>query len=99
MREWNGKFTTFANPSSSARDIAAISINARGDVTGWFFDANKGGPVHGYVRDRNGNFTVLDAPNAGGTYAESINARGDVAGWFYYSSSGEIQHGFVVSAH
>jgi hypothetical protein len=50
------------------------------------------------VRDRNGNITVFDAPNASlETGPFSINGGGDVTGWFYDASQGNKIRGFVRS--
>src|SRR5579859_630131 len=68
-------------------------INGRGDIVGVFKDTNQGGKTRGFVRDRDGNFTVFDAPNASSTTAYGINSRGDIAGSF--SDPAQGNRGFV----
>jgi len=53
---------------------------------------------HGFLRDATGNYTILDAPNAGtginqGTFAKLINANGQIAG--YYADANTVYHGFI----
>ena len=88
-------FTVFDAPNGVGTH--GLSINAGGDVTGSFFDTLTH-TLRGYVRDRNGNFTVFDAPNASasvsGTASLSINNRGDVTGYFLDASQRK-QRGFV----
>ncbi len=89
-------FTVFDAPGAGV--TFPTSINASGDVTGWFKGAcciNGLGPgfTHGFVRDRDGSITVFDgAPNALFTQSISINDKGDVAGFF---SDGIEERGFV----
>lgn len=57
---------------------------------------------HGFLRDRKGDFTILDAPGAGtgfnqGTFAVSINQLGLVAG--NYSDAPRVSHGFLWVRH
>src|SRR5437016_4516845 len=59
------------------------SINLRGEVTGFYRDAND--LIHGFVRNPGGHITEFDAPGAGtrfvqGTFPLSINRSGAVAG-------------------
>src|SRR5262249_47991333 len=70
------------------------SINARGDVTGYF---SAGGSMHGFVRDTNGKITVFDAPGAVLTVSSSINQRGDVTG--YFQDAIGTNRGFVRDAN
>src|SRR2546427_3442035 len=55
----------------------ASSINARGDISGRYDDAN--GVVHGFLL-RKGVFSTIDFPHASFTSARAMNARGDIAG-------------------
>src|SRR5437773_5103547 len=94
VRDQNGNFTVFDAPNASASvsGTASLSINNRGDVTGYFLDASQR-KQRGFVRDQNGNFTVFDAPNALATTSISINAGGTVLGTFADASG--AQHCFV----
>lgn len=76
---------------------AGRAINARGDVVGYFFDLTLF-KVRGFLRDRNGNLTVFDAPNASDTRAISINSRGDIAGYFSDGSQAGKTRGFILLA-
>ena len=67
------------------------SINPAGEIIGNFYrdDAQT---VHGFVRERDGKITILDAPCAGAsTFPNSINAAGVITG--NYVGCGA--HGFV----
>jgi hypothetical protein len=77
---------------------AGGGINARGEIVGRWDDAN--GLSHGYRRDANGNFHVVDPPaNSGcvaGTFTTSvhgINDGGDMVGRCF--DAGQNEHGFV----
>ena len=61
-----------------------FSINAAGEVTGWFYDTDESTvcDVHTCIRHRDGTFTVFDAPQACGTFANAIGDDGTVTGWF-----------------
>lgn len=87
-------FVPFGNPAGALEGLP-LGINDRGDVAGFFVDANF--LTHAYIW-RKGKFTVFDEPNtpltpAGGTDAGGINDRGDVTG-IYYDSNG-FQHGYI----
>ena len=82
-----GTFTTFGVPGAGAGVLQGtfpVSINAAGDVTGFYGDTNS--VFHGFVRAANGTMTYpIDAPGAGtgvfqGTFPISINAVGDITG-------------------
>jgi hypothetical protein len=68
------------------------SINPAGEIIGNFYrdDAQT---VHGFVRERDGKITILDAPCAGAsTFPNSINAAGVITGIYYGCGAA---HGFV----
>ena len=67
----------------------AGSINARGDISGRYEDAN--GVSHGFLL-RKGVFSTIDFPNASFTVARAMNARGDIAGRFQDAND----HGFLL---
>ena len=71
-----------------------VSINSRGEVTGYFVDANG---LHGFLREPRGQVITFDAPEAiqnaiDGTHPSGINDWGEITGWFQ-SMSGT--HGFL----
>ncbi len=83
-------FTTFDVPG--ATDTHARSINASGQIAGFYWDdLNR---PHGFVYS-NGTFTILDVPDATKTFAYSINASGQVTG--FYQDVSDRNHGFVYS--
>ncbi|PZN80941.1 MAG: hypothetical protein DM484_09035 [Candidatus Methylumidiphilus alinenensis] len=85
-------FTTLIAPGA-ATNTQAYSINASGQVAGYYSDASN--KVHGFV-ESNGVFTTLDDPGATRTTAAySINASGQVVG--LYSDTSGTAHGFVES--
>jgi probable HAF family extracellular repeat protein len=69
------RFTKIDFPN--AVETTASGINARGDISGRYVDAD--GVVHGFLL-RQGIFTTIDVPGASFTSARAINARGDIAG-------------------
>jgi probable HAF family extracellular repeat protein len=56
---------------------------------GYYSDA---AGTHGFLLDQ-GNYTTLDVPGSGFTYATGINASGQVVG--FYFDAGGIGHGFL----
>jgi hypothetical protein len=75
-----------------------FGINAQGTITGNYFDTN--GVQHGFVRNKDGSITTVDAPNAGtsagqGTVFFGINQAGSLAG--YYVDPNNVFHGVVVT--
>jgi hypothetical protein len=113
VRAASGKITTFDVPgagttgSVQGQGTQPISINAAGDIAGFYLDA-KGG-FHGFMRAANGAITApIDVPGAGtsggtehhgnvvGTLALCINAAGDITG--IYSDTSGVGHAFVRAA-
>jgi len=90
---WDGTtYSFFTAPGSALSGTAAGGINAPGQVSGYFQDAN--GAFHGFVKSGS-TFTQIDVPGATDTLAYAINNRTDVAGW-YVDQQFET-HGFVLS--
>lgn len=85
VRSANGTFALI-DPTGSPSGIQgalAYGINASGEITGEYTDANS--VHHGFLRDANGTITTLDAPGAGtaaneGTEPVAINANGVIVG-------------------
>jgi uncharacterized membrane protein len=69
----------------------AGSINARGDISGRYDDAD--GVVHGFLL-RKGVFSTIDFPGASFTSARAMNARGDIAGRIHDANG--IDHAFLL---
>jgi uncharacterized membrane protein len=97
LRDSHGAVTTIDPPGTGSSNFLLVgalanSINSKGAVAGYFFDTNFVG--HGFLRDKQGAFTTIDAPNAAqGTSAHSVNDEGEVAG--SYEDSNFIRHGYV----
>ena len=73
-----------------------IVVSATGVVMGQFVDAQN--VYHGFLRSRQGTFTVIDAPGSGknagqGTVPSSMNEVGEITG-DYVDASGS-SHGFI----
>jgi uncharacterized membrane protein len=96
-------YTLFAEPNASKQPgygTLSTGINANGVVIGWYADATVGA-LHGFTRDRQGNFVSFDAPGAVtaqsyGTIPLAINLSGEIVG--YYSDSNAVLHGFFRDA-
>jgi uncharacterized membrane protein len=96
VRTPDGTFTSFNPPNTSFPGSSAVSINRSGVIAGNFCDA--GSLCHGYIRNLDGTFTIIDDPNAAvlpslGTSVVAINDAGQVVGTFYDAQG--VQHGFV----
>ena len=69
VRASDGTLTTLSapdagtGPSTPAQGTYSLSINTRGDLAGYYIDANIA--AHGFVRSAGGTFTSFDAPGAG----------------------------------
>jgi hypothetical protein len=88
-----GGFTVIDGPG--AIRTLARSINARGDIAGYYDTADK---RHGFLLTRHGVFTTIDldgtlGPPPNGTFVQWVNARGDISGSFF---DGTV-HGFLMS--
>jgi hypothetical protein len=113
VRASDGTITVFDAPgagicSASCGSIGngqgtrAFAINPAGTITGFYTDNSA--HCHGYLRAPNGNFTQIDAPDAGtgpfpqGTFPSNItpmgiNPAGAIIG--FYVDANSVQHGFV----
>jgi hypothetical protein len=96
-----GTFITFDAPgagNTAFNGTYSVSINPAGEILGYSFDSS-GAPT-GFLRDRNGAFTIFDI--AGATFfniggygppGRSLNPAGDAAGFYYDANA--LAHGFV----
>jgi hypothetical protein len=123
LRTASGSITEFDAPHASDAPTAnsstwnmgtiPIAVNASGDITGAYFDANHS--FHGFTRSESGTYAEFDVPGAisesdpflAGTWPTAINAGGEVAGVFssnstqfggFFRTSGGSISTFVVGA-
>ena len=75
-------------PGQAAASTGARGINARGDIVGFYTNADR--IAHGFLLDR-GTFTTIDVP--GIIQLRGISATGLIVG--SYSSAG-VTHGFLL---
>lgn len=88
LRDEFGNITTFDVPGSLATE--PVSINSRGQVTGWYLTADN--LYHGFIRNLDSTFATFDAPQAGivpfsGTLTSAINDQGYVCGYVVRSDA------------
>lgn len=100
IRSAGGNYTVFDPPQSGAHTSFANGINDDGVVVGEYRDANL--VRHGYIRNLDGTFTILDDPDAAqlplsatnlGTIPRRINASGAIAG--LYTDANGVRHAFI----
>jgi hypothetical protein len=95
LRSGTGAFIRVDAPG--AIDTVPFAINDSGLVAGYYDDVTN----HGFIRDLDGNYLVLDEPSAGGgsgqgTVPFAINAIGEVTGLYWDTSY--VAHGFIRDA-
>jgi probable HAF family extracellular repeat protein len=80
-----------------AATTLAFGINCQGRIVGQYTASD--GNTHGFLRGRDGAFTVFDMPGdvnpKVGTQARGINSAGQIVGWF--TDTGGSNHGFLRS--
>lgn len=86
--------STSSNPFNTDVGTFATAINNRGEVAGYYQDAN--GVKHGFVYEH-GDFINFSDPDAGngGTVITGINNHNEVVG--YYVNSSGVQEAFVAT--
>jgi hypothetical protein len=113
VRAASGTITTFdvtgagKTGSAQGQGTQPLSINAAGDIAGFYVAANGG--FHGFIRAADGTITApIDVPGAGtsggtehhgsvvGTLPLSIDAAGDTTG--IYTDASQVDHAFVRAA-
>src|SRR5437773_2643493 len=72
-------------PFQGTYPFSPLIMNPNGAITGWSTDSAL--VSHGFLRDRNGNFTTFDAPGAGtgagqGTFPFAISLDGQITGFY-----------------
>jgi hypothetical protein len=85
-----GSYTTIDDPFATTNGTVAQSINASGQITGFYQD---GTVYHGFLYS-GGSYTTIDDPFATNTVAGDINDSGQITG-YYFDSSGA--HGFLAT--
>jgi probable HAF family extracellular repeat protein len=96
----DGTFNTVHVPGSCSTDVWLAMDNGRVLVGDFCTDADNG--IHGYVRNKPGDFENIDFPQAGApcTAVRWINERGDIVG-VYANSLTECYsfqlHGFLLA--
>jgi hypothetical protein len=96
VRTADGNFTTFDSPPGTDGIFAGIfsafppGINPAGAVAGTY-SGNSG--LHGFLRDKNGAFTTIDAPgHTGDTVVLDINPSGVIIGNNFTDFTGFIRY-------
>jgi hypothetical protein len=112
--QWGNRIITFNAPGAgttpgSGLGTQAEDINAAGEITGLYADANN--VMHGFLRTPQGRVITFDVPGAGtvpglsfkatpagtyggqGTYAMSINLEGAITGSYFDENN--VGHSFV----
>jgi probable HAF family extracellular repeat protein len=87
----NGTYTILEFPG--AVNTAPLSINDKGQVTGYYQTSSTTDPQHAFVYS-NGQYTSIDPPAGVDPIAYSINNSGQIVG--YYSDN-ITNHGFLVT--
>ena len=92
------RLTRRAQARAPCQGTSALNINPSGTIIGFSRDANNA--RHGFIRSKDGSFTIFDAPGAGtaagqGTRAYAINPDGTITGFFFDSVT--VAHGYVRS--
>jgi uncharacterized membrane protein len=80
------KITVIDPPGSTFTQAQAI--NSADQIVGFYFDATGG---HGFLRQRNGSFTMVGLANSGLT-PQAINSEGQIAAYFF--DAARLLHGF-----
>jgi hypothetical protein len=78
VRTANGRITLFDVPR--AFQTVVKSINARGEITGFYFPGENHNEQNGFVRDEFGNITPFGVPGAADTVPLGINGKGVIVG-------------------
>jgi uncharacterized membrane protein len=89
IRDRSGDFTKIEHPDASGTTPVGLGaeisgtdirgINDRGEVVGNYA---ADGTIHGFFRDRKGNFTTVDPPGAAATFLAGLNDKGEIVGGY-----------------
>ncbi len=100
VRSNQGVITVFDAPGAGTGafqgtfPFSPLIMNPNGTITGWATDAAF--VSHGFIRDKNGNFTAFDVPGAEvgpGTFPFAISPSGEITGFYDMGTDGN--HGFL----
>ncbi len=85
------------NPPVAYSSSTAKRVNSQGAIAGEYIDGNQ--VAHGYIRNPDGSFVIVDEPNAAqtvtkGTHLSDLNAGGAAVG-YYFDATG-ARHGFLL---
>ncbi|MBI3949874.1 MAG: HYR domain-containing protein, partial [Acidobacteria bacterium] len=87
----NYTYSTIDFPGATG--TIAIDINDQGEIVGEYSTTGTiNGPLHGFLRDAQGNFITIDFPGATVTALVGINDQGEIVGTYF---SGGQRHGFL----
>jgi uncharacterized membrane protein len=84
-------FTTIDPPGSDGKFTNPLDINARGDIVG-LYNSAPDGHRHGFLRNAEGVYKIIDFPGSTATNADGINPRGDIVGHAVVSGK---RHGYL----
>jgi hypothetical protein len=92
LRTPAGLYTAFAALELHPASTIPTGINNSGHVSGYYQDGAQA--FHGFLRDANGELTIIDDPDANisagsGTYALALNDDGVVAGYYGDQATGK----------
>ena len=90
LRAQAGTFSSFDAPGAGGRGTFPLAIDRSGLIVGYFTDS--GNVPHGFIRDPDGTFTIIDVPGQTGTQITAVNSRGLVTG---YNDIGSGDSGFL----
>ena len=85
----------FADVPTIYATTYALGINDRGQIVGFYSDANRND--HGFLIDR-GQVSTIDVPGALYTQADDINDRGEIVGT-YSPNAFAYSRGFIATPH
>ena len=81
VRTSDGVITTFNVPGDDPNGTSPLSINASGEITG-YWTSGEGFYLHGFLRTSDGTITTFDLGYGGYTQPEGINTSGQIAGTY-----------------
>jgi probable HAF family extracellular repeat protein len=80
-----GRYTRFDAPGAQL-ETGPTGINNRGQLVGYYLEADADATYHGFLRDARGRFTTIDLPGAKATVASRVNDRGQLVGRYYQTA-------------
>jgi probable HAF family extracellular repeat protein len=80
-----GRYTRFDAPGAGLV-TGPNGINNRGQVVGYYVEADADGTYHAFRRDARGRITEITIPGAAAAVASKINDRGQIVGRYYQTT-------------